>query len=293
MLSVFAALTVSVIIGLAVGNALGEAAKKLDRKNRDNEIFSYETLNTSPINAVQLNLEGHTNDSILNKIDTLQDVTAVSLYLRGNSGTLLYKSNVFEGVHGNFGGIIDLPVIVEALHKKDIYVSAVCYVKAPSVTDSLAFESTAEFESSLLLEIINSGVNDTVITGLEANTESIAAASRLFARVREKAGKTVILGASVSYKAMLSDGGAYAAKKYCSFADLLAIDMASCRSEGYSYGSLAERLRIIFEQYPVRALIDCTGDTDRASAVNELNALGIYNIQAYKTSVYSGPSAVG
>ena len=286
-------LILAVVIGLAIGKALGDAAKKLDRESYDNEIFSYEASSTVPINAALLNLEGHTNDSILNKVDTLQNVSAVSVYLRGNSGTLLYKSNVFEGVHGNFGGIIDLPALVDKLHKKDIYVSAVCYVKSPSVKDELAFESTAEFESSLLLEIINSGVDDIVITGLETDTSSIAAASRLFAKVREKADKTVILGAALGYTAMLSESGAYCAEKYSSFADLIAVDMASCKSEGYSFASLAQRLSVIFEQYPVRALIDCANDTDRTAAVNELNALGIYNIQAYRSSDYSGPSAVG
>ena len=293
VLTVLGVLILSVIIGLAIGKHLGKIAKELDRTPPENEIFSYETLNTSPISASFLNLEGHTTESVLQKVSELSNTSAVSIYLRGNSGTLLYKSNVFEGVHGNFGGIVDLTSLVEALHEKNIYVSAVCYVKAPSVTDTLALDSTLEFESSLLLEIIKSGVDDVIITGISADTPSLSAASRLFARVREKSEKQIILGASVNYKTMLSESGAYAAETLSSFADFLAIDMAACKSDGYSYTSLINRLKFIFEQYPIRALIDCSSDDDRAQAVNELNSLGIYNIQAYKASVSSGTSAVG
>ena len=291
--AVFGALILSVVIALAIGNYLGKIVKKLDREPYENEIFSYDTQNTSPINATLLNLEGHTNESISQVIDSLQNESAVSVYLRGNSGTLLYKSNVFEGVHGNFGGIIDLPLLVEALHEKNIYVSAVCYVKSPSVTDSLALESTVEFEASLLLEIIKSGVDDIIITGISADTASISTASSLCARVRERSEKNTVLGAAVGYKTVLSDSGAYVAEKLNSFVDFIAIDTASCKSEGYSYTSLVSRLRFIFEQYPVRALIDCANDAERALALSELNSLGIYNIQFYKISTNSGSSAVG
>ena len=106
VLCILGMLLISLIVALIVGNALGNAAQKLDRPTHENEIFSYEGLDTSPINASLLSLEGQTTESALKKVNELSANSAVSICLRKDSGTFLYSSDVAAGVTGSTGILV-------------------------------------------------------------------------------------------------------------------------------------------------------------------------------------------
>ena len=293
VLCILGSVLLALLTALIIGNALKEAAMRLDTAKHENEIFSYDGIETSPVNASLLSLEGQTDESIAKKVEDLPSNSDVSICIRNDNGTLLYRSNVAFGVNGSYSGNIDLERLVTLLHKKSIHVSAICFVRAPSNTDVTGKEAAIEYESSLIAEAFAFGIDDIVLTGLPSDTEGIATASRLFAKAREKCEKKVIIGAALSYKTMLSSSGAYAVENYCTFADVFAIDMSSCRSAGFSHEAIATQLGIIFKTYPIRVLIDFYSESDRQTIISKLNSLGIYNIQAYKQSIYTASTPAG
>ena len=284
----------SVIVALTIGNALGKAADSVQANGtKAPEIYSYDGEKTSPINASLLSLDAQTDDSIVQKIQSLPSGSEVSVCLRNEYGALNYRSDIARAVTGNAGGSIDLAALVSSLHEKSIYVSACFYASSPTADTETGRDAAIEYESALMLEILSCGVDDIIVTGLPADSTGIVNASLLFAKVREKSDGSVILGAALPYGVMLSDSYALAVTSYTEFADIFAIDTASCRKSGITHTAIVTQLRYVFEKYPIRVLTDISSDADRQAIVSELNSLGVYNIQVYKLSSYTGLSPAG
>lgn len=274
----------AVILALLLGNALGNEADKIPNgSSLSTPIFKYETEHVPPIdNARLLSVYGQTNDSFVAAVNALpSNITAVSLYLRSGRNAPYYKSAISQEVTGKAGGTLDLSAAVASLHAKNIYVSCCVDVFSPSTEDEAARNAAIQYEAALIAEIASAGVDDIILTNLPSGHDSIAAASLLFAEIRNKS-EGVVLGAAIGYEILMSDSGAAALEGYSSFASFCAVDTAGSRAKGQTSETIARKLLYCFEKYPLRILVEGTGDNNFLTQVSALNGLGIYNIQHHK-----------
>ena len=282
---------IALTVALIIGNALKKASDKIPEYTEGSlEIYQYTGQDVPPVNAIMLDLSGETDSTIENTVKSLpSDTSAVSLYLRTASGVTAYRSDVALAVVGNAGGSIDLVNLVELLHSKDIYVSVCFFVNSPNTKSGAGFDAAVQYESALISEVLSTGVDDIILTGLPSDSDGIAKASLLFSEIRKACADTAFIGASIKYTTMISDSGALALTGYLSFADFCAIDTDGTKAAGIHAQEVVQTLSYHFSAYPLRLLVETYGESDRASTISALNSLGICNIQEHKSATALAP----
>ncbi len=280
----------AIVIALAIGNVLGDAAS--DKDPYDFSVYKYSGDDIPPIDAWQISLSGQTPEGLESTINSLpSSATAVSLYLRNEGGAPAYSSDVYTAVTGKASGSMSLKDSVDLLHQNGYYVSGCFDIGAPKLAGTVGCEALADFETSLLCEALESGIDELILLGLPSEQAGISVASSMFQNVR-KEHNDAVLGAGINYQIMLSETGAGALMGYSEFADFCAVDTAGAKKFSSSAAQIAKSLAYVFETYPVRLLFEFSNDADRQAQAETLFQLGITNIQSHKVSV-GGTPAVG
>ena len=266
----------SVAAALAIGNALGSKADACVTAFGDRgsaPVYLYEGEKMSPISAVSLS---GLSDKAIAAVEP--SARAVSVVLRSGSGAPRYRSETARAVTGNSGGTDDLNAAVAALKGRGIYVSAVFNVNFASATDKTVRDSVMAYEIALICEILSSGVNEVVITGLPNTESGLADASLLFKSVRD-AHHSAVLGAAFSYTLVESGSAAWFIENYSGFADFCAVDTGGMLKTSRTVAEFASEHLIYFEKYPLRVMAEATDSAHARSVLNALAAIGIYNVQ--------------
>ncbi len=281
----------AVVIALVIGNVLGDTADDLPSDpSVPANIYKYTGADVPPVDAWHISLSGKTFGDIEASVNSLpSSVTAVSLYMRDADGVPTYSSDVYSAVTGKqiFG--VSLKDVVGLLHAKGHYVSGCFDIRAPQIAGTDGCSALANFETELICEAFESGIDELILLGLPSGEDSIYIAAGIFENVRKKY-PTAVIGAGIDYKLMLSDAGAEALLGYLNFADFCAIDTAGARAVGLNAVGIVKGLEYVFETYPIRLLFEFSSDSDRQSQSEALRQIGIINIQSHKTSTASSPS---
>ena len=273
-------------VGLAVGNALGNKADGYATAFGDRgsaPIYLYEGGEAPAISAVALS---GISGKIISAVEP--SARAVSVVLRSGSGAPRYSSETARAVTGNSGGTDDLEAAVATLKGKGIYVSAIFNVNFASATDKTVRESVMAYETALICEILKSGVDEVVITGLPNTESGLADASLLFKNVRD-AHPGAVLGAAFSYKLIESGSAAWFIESYGGFADFCAMDAGGMLKASKTVSEFASEHLIYFEKYPLRVMAEATDSAHARSVLSALAAIGIYNVQC----IHALPVAAG
>ncbi len=281
----------SVIIALAIGNVLGDKADKLPNSpSVPANLYKYTGEDVQPIDAWLISLYGQTPEKLEAEVSAMPDsVRSVSLYLRSNGGATAYASAIYSAVTGNASGGMSLKEAVELLHKNGYYVSGCFDIGAPKLAGKDGCDALVGFETALICEALESGIDELILLGLPSGQDSIYITAGMFESIRKKH-PDAVLGAGIDYKLMLSDAGAEALLGYSEFADFCALDTSGAKAVGSNAVQIVKSLTYIFETYPIRLLFECSSDADRQAQADALRQLGITNIQSHKISTVGAPA---
>ena len=276
------AATLALIAALIIGNTLGDTADKNAGAlvpGGEKPIYSYEGEDVKPISA-------HCLTSLSSKTVAALDpsVEAVSVNLRKLTGEPAYHSPLALAVTGDAGGSSDLETVIGELKSRSIYVSGVFHSKFDSYSNANIRAGVLDYEASLICEALEGGVDEIVIVGLPTDSASLAEASLLFHKVRERKADAV-LGAAMPYGLLESGGAAAFIENYGGFASFIAINTEGLMSTSETSAGLAEKHLIYFERYPLRLIIEAADKSNGKLQMEKLAGLGIYNVQCVPVKV--------
>lgn len=282
----------AIIIALVIGNALGDRAALLGGTSSfAPPIYEYEGETVQPVDAWHVSLSGQTVESITSAIESLpRSVSSVSLYLRSGEKAPEYYSPVYAAVTGRLSAGVSLPEVVDLMHSKGLYIIGCFDLNSAHLAGSSAGSALASFETALLCEAAESGIDELIITNLPSGESGISAVSSIFKAIRAK-NASIVLGAGIGYSVMLSDAGASSLLSYSKFADFCAVDASGARASGTSAVAIVTELEYLFRSYPLRLLFESSDVTDRQTQADALKQLGITNIQSHKlTTITTAPA---
>ncbi len=271
------------LLALLIGNLLGDTADGLPSGVEKPPLYQHEGTGAPTVDAVLLDIGSKNDADIASAVSKLQDRSDVSIVLRGEDGRIRYSSEIAGAVTGTLSGA-SLKAATEALKDKGIYISGCFYSRISTANNENTADAIASYESALILEAAEAGVDDILVLGMPTDETGIAYASALFKKVRDKSPE-LKLGAAIDYKSFEDGRAAYLIETYSRIADFCSIDTRAAFSETTNAAAIVSKNLFYFEKYPIRVLISELGSADRMAQVKALNELGIYNIQS--AGIYS------
>lgn len=201
-----------------------------------------------------------------NDIDEFIDdgIHDLSITLRYSDGSLAYYSDIAEktGLDDMDSGI-DLEENIEYIHKKGGYVSGVFYLKSFISDDESLKNIYTAYETELILEAAESGVDEIMLIGIEPDKDNIDSVMSFLSGIRKKA-ENVKIGVKINYQSLFyHDTGDYIASRIMTCADILAIDAGSvpCKENFVDdtledFGNVVSSLYYYNEAYDLRYIFD-------------------------------------
>ena len=268
VLSIIAFLLLSVIISVVIGINL---AKRAQESENSDKRFDFERVEYQSGGKTVTGVEAYNFPKGSDAASYIaQDIPDLSVCIRHKDGEIDYRFDIAEQyAFDTMDTAYSFSSLCTAAHNAKGRVCAYLYIGSFGINDEYEREIRKAYELALIREAAESGADDILLLGIDANADNIAEIEGFIAKASIAAGKTP-LGVSVSIDTLaLNDSEVYLAARLRGACDYLALDLTHLTladGNGRGYDKNGERIPSVLEEalaaheyyiksYPMRVLL--------------------------------------